>query len=132
MFRKMTLLSIATALVMLVSLAAAPQAWGWQTYEIECRDSETDEPIANVMIFVWVQIGPDPENPEHWNFEWEETNEEGKLVIIMPDAHPLATYWRAEFWWIPNGYSIPGTWTNPMDVYYAGNGRYLFVPLVPE
>ncbi|MBM3330113.1 MAG: hypothetical protein FJY67_11700 [Calditrichaeota bacterium] len=93
MLRKLTLLSIATALVMLVPLAAAPQAWANVTYTIQVFGWDND---AEEWIYLgnWGVVFTFP--PPDGEFE-RTTNLSAGIAQVTLDDWASAN-WLAEVW----------------------------------
>ncbi|MBM3330191.1 MAG: hypothetical protein FJY67_12125 [Calditrichaeota bacterium] len=113
----------------LISLFAAPTgARAQEVYTVECRDINSNEPVAGILIGVFVKFGI---GDDDWDFVQGETGADGKAQIETQPAHSTSTHWFAELLQAPQGHALPETWENPVTVYYSTSGRHLLMQLVP-
>ena len=93
----LVILVIFTGIIFTTSIA------GYTYHKIRVVD-EWDDPLEDVWLRIWIQIGPDPDNEEHWTSVQGQTDAFGVFYNSTIESDDEALSWEAELFdpvWVP-------------------------------
>ena len=104
-------LVVVIAMIVGLLVLSVPNEANAQTSHILCVQHCDYTPWQNIEVMVFVQTGPDPDDPDDWDVEWGVTGANGKFYCNLLESAE-ATRW---YYQIGQGYvggDPAGDWVN--------------------